>query len=200
VACDVLKGDQRIRAPICTEEKTHAHHATRHRTGFPVSPPVQWNGKLDVPAGLRIGHDQIRAGLVRATTDPGRVGKDALLVARLCLPHFEQEEKAVFPVLSLLRELAYGEVRPEMATILPLVIAFSEWQESLDKQHEVIAAAVESLLQTAHREGNREAAEVAYGLKVHERVEADAIYPAAALVGKYVREGLKLPPISRSEA
>jgi hypothetical protein len=165
-----------------------------------VTPHVQWNGKLDVPAGLRFSHDQIRAGLVRATTDPGRVGQEALLVARLCLPHFEQEEKAVFPVLSLLRELAFGEVRPEMATILPLVIAFSEWQESLDKQHEVIASAVESLLQAAYREGNREAAEVAYGLKVHERVEADAIYPAATLVGKYVREGLKLPPISRPEA
>jgi hypothetical protein len=158
-------------------------------------PESQWNGNLNVPAALRFGHDQIRAGLVRATTDPGRVGHEALLLARLCLPHFEQEEKAVFPLLSLVRELAFGEVRPEMATILPVMLAFGEWRESLEKQHDTIASSIESLLQAAHREGNREVAEVAYGMKVHEWLENDAIYPAAALAGKYVREKLGLAPI-----
>jgi hypothetical protein len=157
-----------------------------------VKPKLQWDGTWNIPAALRFSHDEMRAGLVKATNEPGRIGDAAVTVARLCLPHFEQEEKAVFPVLSLLYDLAFRDVRHEMAAVLPLVSTFSEKHEALDRQHEAIGTAIEALLHAAHREGNREIAEIAYGLKVHEKVEDEVIYPAVMLVGKYVREKLDM--------
>lgn len=152
----------------------------------------QSQGIFRIPDALRLGHDEVRAELVRATSTPGRIGDAAERVAGLCLPHFEREEELVFPVFGLLRELASGEVRPEMAEILPLVSAFSAWHDALDAQHQAIASAIHALLLAAHKENNREFAEFAYCMRVHERLEDEVIYPMVPLIGKYVQQKLEI--------
>jgi hypothetical protein len=155
-----------------------------------MNPNFQWQGIFSTPEALKLGHDEVRAELVRATTTPGPIGEAAERVADLCLPHFEREEEIVFPVFGLLRELACGSVRPEMAEVLPLVSAFSAWQVTLCNQHQLIASAIHALLLAAHKEKNREFAEFAYNLRVHERMEDEVIYPMVPLIGKYVQERL----------
>jgi hypothetical protein len=150
----------------------------------------QSQGMFRIPDALKFGHDDVRAELVRATSMPGRIGDAAERVAGLCLPHFAREEEMMFPVFGLLRELASGEVRPEMAEVLPLVSAFSAWHDALDAQHQAIAAAVHAMLLAAHKEDNREVAEFAYCLRIHERLEDEVIYPMVPLIGKYVQEKL----------
>ena len=152
----------------------------------------QWQGIFRMPEALRLGHDQVRAELVRATTTPGRIGEAAGRVAGLCLPHFEREEEMVFPVFGLLRELASGKVRPEMAEVLPLVSAFSAWRDALGDAHQSIAPAIHGLLLAAQKEDNREIVEFAYCLRVHERLEDEVIYPMVPLIGRYVQERLGL--------
>ena len=148
------------------------------------------NGIINDPESLRLDHDEIRAELARATMEPGPIGKAAMRVARYCLPHFEHEEKAVFPALGLLHDLSLGEVRPEMAEVLPLISAFSARHEALGNQHQSIISAVEALLQAANKEKNREIADFAYNLRVHERIEDEVIYPTVMLIGNYLRERL----------
>jgi hypothetical protein len=155
-----------------------------------VSSNFNLQGVFRTPDALRLGHDEVRAELVRATTTPGRIGQAAERLADLCLPHFEREEELVFPVFGLLRELALGEVRPEMAEVLPLVSAFRAWHDSLGKQHGSIASAIHELLLAAHKESHREFAEFAYNLRVHERMEDEVIFPMVPLIGKYVKERL----------
>ena len=150
----------------------------------------QGRGIFRMPEALQLSHDEVRAGLVRASTTGGRIGDAAKRVAELCLPHFEHEEEIVFPIFGLLRELASGTVRPEMAQVLPLVTAFSIWRDSLSDAHQSIAPAIEALLRAARKEHNREIAEFAYGLRVHERLEDEVIYPMVPLIGKYVQEKL----------
>jgi hypothetical protein len=148
------------------------------------------NETFHIPESLRLGHDEFRAELVRATLETGAVGEAAKRVARLCLPHFEAEEKAVFPVFGLLHDLAFGDVRPEMAAILPLISRFSAWHDTLGHHHENIVSAVGELLEAAHKEENREMADFAYNLRVQERIADEVIYPTVLLIGNYIKERL----------
>ena len=151
-----------------------------------------WYRNLNVPDALRLSHDEARSELVRATTEEGRIAKAAKRLADLCLPHFEWEEKTVFPVLGLLPELTRGDVRPEMVEILPMIAEFSSKQDALANQHQLILSAVEGLLLAAHREKNREFAEFAYNLRIHERIEDEVTYPTVLLIGRYLRQSLAM--------
>ena len=157
-----------------------------------MGPIFTWNGrlKLTVPKALRSGHDEARAELVRATMEGGRIAKAAKRVAELCLPHFEHEEKSVFPVLALLPHLAPNNLRPEMMEVMPLISDFRAKHDAMNDHHQSILSAVEGLLQAAHKEKNREFAEFAYNLRVHETIEDEVIYPTVILIGDYLREKL----------
>jgi hypothetical protein len=153
---------------------------------------LNWKGNLSVPNALRLGHSEARAQLVRATMASGqRVPRAAKRVAELCLPHFEQEEKRVFPVLALLPYLERDDLRQEMLDVMPLITDFRAEHEAINAHHHAILAAIEELLQAAHKEKNREFAEFAYNLRVHERIEDEVIYPTVVLIGKYLDDHLK---------
>jgi hypothetical protein len=149
---------------------------------------LNWNGKLSVPDALRRGHDEARTELVRAAMEGGRIAKAATRVAQLCLPHFEHEEKSIFPVLALLPHLAPDNLRPEMMDVMPLISDFRAKHDALNDHHQSILAAIDALLQAAHKEQNRQFAELAYNLRIHERVEDEVIYPTVVLIGGYLRE------------
>ena len=118
----------------------------------------------------------------------GRIAKAAKRVAELCLPHFEHEEKTVFPVLALLPYLEQGNLRPEMLDVMPLIFNFRAKHDAINDHHQLIVSAIEELLKAAHKEKNREFAEFAYNMRVHEKVEDEVIYPAVVLIGKYLQE------------
>jgi len=143
-----------------------------------------------IPEALRLGHDEVRAELVRATSVPGPIGSAASLVAELCLPHFEREEAHVYPVFGMLREFASGEVRSQWASVLPLVADFKRWNDALDDQHKSIAPALHDLLLAAYKEDNREIVEFTYNLRMHERLEDQVIFPTVLLIGRYVEHRL----------
>jgi hemerythrin superfamily protein len=155
-----------------------------------MSSIFNWNGKLTVPNALRRGHEEARAELVRATMEGGRIAKAGKRVAQLCLPHFEHEEKSVFPVLALLPELERGNVRAEMMEVMPLISDFRAKHDAINDHHQLIVSAVEELLQAAHKEKSREFAEFAYSLRFHEKIEDEVIYPTVILIGKYLQEKL----------
>ena len=143
-----------------------------------------WSGGLGTPSTLLFEHDEARAGLIRARLEGGQIAKAAERVAQLCLPHFEYEEKNVFPALALLPYLARGTLRPEMMTVLPLISDFNAKYDELGADHQSILAAIVELLQVAHKQENREFAKLAFSLRAHEWIEDEVIYPAVVLVGK----------------
>ena len=150
----------------------------------------KWNGTLTVPKALQRGHDEARAELVRASLEGGRIAKAGKRLAELCLPHFEHEEETVFPVLALLPYLEQGNLRPEMLDVMPRIYKFRAKHDAINDHHQLIVSAIENLLKAAQKEKNREVAEFAYNLRVHERIEDEVIYPAVVLIGKYLQEKL----------
>lgn len=149
---------------------------------------INWNGKLDVPKALQRDHDEARTEFVRAGTEGGRIARAGKRVAQLCLPHFEHEEKSVFPVLALLPYLVSENLQPEMMDVMPLISDLHAMQDAISDHHRAIVAAIDELMQAAHKQKNREFAEFAHNLKNHEDIEAEVIYPTVMLIGNYLRE------------
>lgn len=147
-----------------------------------------WNGKLIVPHALLLDHDAVRTGFVRAMMAGGPIARAAERVAHLCLPHFEYEEKSVFPVLALLPHMAFGNLRPEMMDAMPLISDFTTRYEALASDHQSILDSIVEMLHTAHKVESREFARFAYNLRVHEWIEDEVIYPAVILIGRHLRE------------
>ena len=148
----------------------------------------EFQRKFAIPQALKVDHEELRAALVCATAEPGPIGRAAMRLAQVCLPHFEQEEHIVFPIFGLLDELAAGDIRLEMADLLPLIYAFHTGH--LSKEHQSIDAAIEALLHAARAEDCAHIVEFASKLQVHEQVEDAVIYPAVAVIGKYLRHRL----------
>ena len=140
-----------------------------------------------VPESLRREHQALHDSLAALGREPGELGESARLVARLLAPHAGREEQFALPPLGLLPALARKELREDMAQ----VFAHTEWlrrnYETMLAEHRMILAALERLLAAARAADRAEVGELAEQLALHARLEEEVLYPAALLVGEFLR-------------
>lgn len=144
-----------------------------------------------IPESLRIEHQHLHARLAAATREPGRTGEAARTVAKIMHPHFLREDEYAIPPLALLSRLAHGPVSPDMADILPLVARVKEELPLMLEEHRAIVGALVELERAAIADGRLEWAEFAEELRLHAQLEEEVLYPAAILVGEYVKSQLQ---------
>jgi iron-sulfur cluster repair protein YtfE (RIC family) len=108
--------------------------------------------------------------------EPGRVGEVARTLARLMHPHFVREDEYAMPPL---------------AEALPLVARLKAEMPLMLEEHRAIKGALQQLEEVAAAQGKPEIVEVARRLMLHAQSEEEVLYPAAILVGEYLK--LKLP-------
>lgn len=148
---------------------------------------------MKAPHALRLEHQELHDFLSRASREPGAIGEAARLVARLLAPHARKEETFALPPLDLLPELVLGKVEPYMTP----AIGHSEWLrahlDDMRAEHRAIVAALEQLVAAAREAKRYEYAEFAGKLIIHARVEEEVLYPAAILVGEFLRLKLGAP-------
>lgn len=143
------------------------------------------------PLSLRREHEELHADLARAGQVPGQIGDAARAVARIMHPHFLREDEYAIPPLALLPRLAKGQVAPDMAEVLPLVARLKEELPLMIEEHRAILGTVRELAVAAETENDEQYIRLAAELMVHAQLEEEVLYPAAILVGEYVK--LKLP-------
>jgi hypothetical protein len=146
---------------------------------------------MRIPDSVRLEHEQLHAKLAEATTQPGRTGEAARIVAQIMHPHFLREDEYAIPPLSLLIRLVHGEVTPDMAEVLPLVARLKDELPLMLEEHRSIIGALVRFGNAASQEGRSEWAEFADELRLHAQMEEEVMYPAALLVGEYVKNHLK---------
>ena len=144
-------------------------------------------GEIRIPASLKAEHDELHEELVRATKAGGKTGEAARAVAKVLHPHFVKEEELAMPPLGLLRTLAAGPVRPEMAKVVELTDKLKKELPTMLKEHEAIVGALDKLVEAAKGENQPQARHLAEKLKQHAKTEEEVTYPAAILVGEYVK-------------
>jgi len=143
--------------------------------------------KLKIPEPLTIENEELHAELAEAARAGGAVGDAAQAVARVLHSHFLREARFAMPPLSLLRPLAEGNWEPEMAEVLAVTDALKKEMPRMLEEHKSIVAALKVLGAVAGKENRTEYAWLAEKLILHARTEEEVLYPAALLVGEYVR-------------
>ena len=142
---------------------------------------------LRIPFPLKAEHDELHLLLKQATQLPGKTGEAAKAVAALLHPHFVKEEEFALPPLGLLNQLAAGKFSQDMRQVVTLTDKLKHDLPAMLAEHQGIVAALEVLGQHAKTENHPEVTAFAEKLKLHAQTEEEVMYPAAILVGEYIK-------------
>jgi hypothetical protein len=161
--------------------------------GAPAFLPMMLSAQKPViPESMRKEHAELYAALAGATNASGGVGAAAQAVLRVLQPHFAREEQIALPPLGLLVALSRGTITPQMSAVLPLTDSLKAELPQMLEEHKVIAAAVQRFGDLARAEGLIDYVELAEKIKLHALTEEQVTYPAAIVVGDYVRMRIRV--------
>jgi hypothetical protein len=161
--------------PAAAQTDHSQHHADKGAT------------TMQTPASLGAEHRELHEVLARASKEPGELGSAAEELERALAPHFRREEQIATPPLGLLLELARGKATAEMRAVLPMTDALERELPQMLKEHEGIRTAAAKFRAAAKEAGRPEYGRFSDGLAAHARQEEEILYPAAILVGRYVK-------------
>lgn len=140
-----------------------------------------------IPKPLKVEHEELHAQLLKATQEEGEVGLSAKEVAKLLHNHFIKEEEYAIPPLGLLDALSKGIVSNEMKSVLDMTEKLKAQLPKMLEEHKLIIEALHNLISASKNENMIQYAEFAEKLILHAQMEEEVIYPAAILVGEYIK-------------
>jgi hypothetical protein len=149
-----------------------------------LPPPLDSAGKAE--------HGQLRGILQRAERMGGRTGAAATEVMKVLFPHMVMEERYAMPPLKLLPRIARGEVTPDMTRVIAVSQTLKAELPRMLEDHRQIVMALRRLMQAATEEGLDGYNEFATKLISHAQMEEEVAYPAAILVGDYLKKHFEM--------
>jgi hypothetical protein len=154
---------------------------------------------LTIPKALKAEHDHLHEDLMAAMAKGSRTGEAAHTVARHLHPHFLKEEEFAMPLLGLLAILVQSEgrdmVSPEDAkAAIAMADRLSSEMPRMLAEHQEIVAGLHTLIAEAQEESHGDVVEFAQKLMLHAQDEEEVLYPAAILVGRYLRLEAQVGP------
>lgn len=152
---------------------------------------AEQNTEFPIPQALAAEHKALHEVLARAVNEPGPVGNAARNLEEALHPHFLREEEIALPPLALLPRLARGETSTDMVDVLRMTDQLEKEMPKMLADHKKIVAALGLFRKAADTAGRHEYVEFADELTLHAQNEEQVTYPAALLVGKYVKLALK---------
>lgn len=147
--------------------------------------------KFEIPKPLKLEHEELHGQLVDATRAGGKVGDAAKTVAKVLHDHFVKEEEFALPPIGLLSHLAGGNVDDDMQNVFAMTDRLKAELPQMLEEHKAVVAALNNLVAAAKAENKPEHARFAEKLMLHAQTEEEVLYPAAILVGEYLKLKLK---------
>jgi hypothetical protein len=160
--------------------------SSQHQKHNAPQPPTS---TLAIPSAMRVEHQHLHESLAEALASGGKTAEAAKQVEAVLTPHFAEEEKYAMPPLGLLEVLAHGQQPTEQQVREALKMSDTlrkNYDRMLD-EHRHIAAALQQLAAAAKTEKKPRQAEFAEALMLHAQNEEQILYPAALLVGDYLK-------------
>ncbi len=142
---------------------------------------------FSIPASLNEEHEELHKELGSVTETGGATGEAAKKVAMIMHPHFVREEEYAMPPLGLLEPLAQGEIKSEMTDMLRITDKLKTMLPQMIAEHQAIVDALIKLANVSIKENKMEVAFIAKKLIAHIKTEEEILYPAAILVGEYLK-------------
>jgi hypothetical protein len=143
--------------------------------------------KFEIPSSLKEEHKELHETLAKYTELPGKTGAAAREVAKLLHPHFIKEEAYALPPLGLLSDLAKGHTTSNMKEAIAMSDKLKIDLREMLSEHAQIVTALQKLYQAAKDEHHPEVLHFTESLKLHAKTEEEVLYPAAILVGEYLK-------------
>jgi hypothetical protein len=140
-----------------------------------------------IPVSLLEEHAEIVMSLRSAVEAGGALAPAARSVLEIVEPHMRREQELALAPLRFLPRLADGEVTADMTPLIAVTDRLRAEMPALRKEHAALRRALEGLWETAWREGKPEHAFVAQRINRHITVDEEVHFPAALLVGNYLR-------------
>jgi hemerythrin superfamily protein len=141
----------------------------------------------DIPTTLKIEHEKLHADLAAATRLSGKTGEAAKQVAAVLHEHFLSEEEFALPPLGLLAPIAEGRATPDMQKVVVLTDRLKAEMPRMLGEHKAIVRALDELGLAARAENHPEVNRFVDELTMHAQNEEQVLYPAAILVGEYLK-------------
>jgi hypothetical protein len=146
-----------------------------------------------IPEPLQVEHRELHNRLETAAAESGKTGEAAKAVMKLLQGHFEKEEAYALPMLGALQTLA--NTSTEQKSLSPaqrkdLISQGERLRTELPEmlnEHKAIAASLQNMQAAARAEQKEQVAELAEEIMLHAKTEEKILYPAALLIGDYVR-------------
>lgn len=142
---------------------------------------------MQIPKSIQLEHDELHKILSAAINEGGATGDAAKAVAKILQPHFEKEEYYALPPLGLLEAFAFGRSHPEIDDVLRLTDKLKAEMSQMLQEHKAIVGALNGLVKAAIKEKKTEYIHFAEKLTLHAQTEEEIFYPAAILVGEYIK-------------
>lgn len=155
---------------------------------------------LAIPSAMRVEHQHLHQSLAEALASGGKTAEAARKVEAVLMPHFAEEEAYAMPPLGLLEVLAHRQQPTEQQAREALKMSYTlrKNYDRMLEEHRHIAAALQQLAAAAKAEKKPRQAEFAEALMLHAQNEEQILYPAALLVGDYLKlRAVATRPISR---
>lgn len=144
-------------------------------------------GVFEIPGSLKAEHKELHETLELYTKLPGKTGTAAKEVAALLHPHFIKEESYAMPPLGMLAALAKGQTTEDAEEAIQMTEKLkSDFPEMLS-EHAQIVKALEKLNEAAKDDNHAEVMHFTEKLKLHAKTEEEVLYPAAILVGEFLK-------------
>lgn len=175
IPCALVAGSMLSSAAAAAQDPHAQHHSA-----MKVS-------SMQTPQSLAAEHRELHEILARASKEGGELGRAAGELENVLAPHFKREEEIATPPLGLLPQLAREDAKAEMRAVLPMTDALERELPQMLREHEVIRAAVMAFRAAAAKAGRDEYVQFSDELAAHARQEEEILYPAAILVGRYVK-------------
>jgi restriction endonuclease len=142
---------------------------------------------FEIPKSIKLEHEELHEDLEEATMESGSIGDAAKAVQEVLQPHFLKEEEFALPPLGLLSKLANGQMTLEMKDAIAMAERLRAELNQMLKEHREIVARLKTLTEAALKENKLDYVQFAEKLTLHAQTEEEVLYPAAILVGEYLK-------------
>jgi len=143
--------------------------------------------KPQIPKPLTVEHKELHEKLVEIIQEGGKLGEAAKAVAEVLHPHFVKEEEYALPPLGVLRSLGEGKAQAQTKEIIRMSDELKKDLPTMLKEHKEVVAKLKTLIAEALKEERQDVIVFAEKLILHAETEEEVLYPAAILVGEYLK-------------
>ncbi len=148
---------------------------------------IQFAGKPEIPSSIQITHVLLLEQIHKMTLYKDSSGRVAIKIEDMMKHHFTEEENYILPTLGLLPLLANGQIPQQYDDVILLSEKAKSLMDHMSAEHQLITAYIKELKDVSNNDNLSEIIDFENQVSKHAISEEEVLFPAAILVGEYLK-------------